>query len=68
MDKRKLQEGDIVLCTVEKIAGTTIFLKIEDDGEGTMIVSEVSAGRIRNLRDYIVPNKKVVGKILSIDS
>jgi translation initiation factor 2 alpha subunit (eIF-2alpha) len=61
-----LKEGDIVLCTVKRIEGTTVFLEIEDNGEGTMIFSEVSPGRIRNIRDYIVPNKKIVCKVLRI--
>lgn len=66
--KREIHEGDVVLCTVDKIIGTAIFLKIEGDGEGTMVASEVAAGRIRNLRDYVVPNKKIVCKVLRIDS
>jgi len=64
--KYELEEGQIVLCTVDKIVGTIVFVKIEDNGEGTIITSEISPGRIRNLRDYVVPNKKIVCKILSI--
>jgi len=62
----ELEEGQIVFCTVEKIIGTTVFVHIEDDGEGTITTSEISPGRIRNLRDYVVPGKKIVCKILSI--
>jgi len=62
----ELEEGQIVLCTVEKILGTTVFVKIADDGEGTITTSEISPGRIRNLRDYVVPGKKIVCKILSV--
>jgi translation initiation factor 2 alpha subunit (eIF-2alpha) len=66
--QRELEEGQIVLCTVKKIVGTTVFVKIESyDKEGTMITSEIAPGRIRNLRDYVVPNKKIVCKILRID-
>jgi len=63
----ELKEKDCVLCTVNKIEGTTVFLKIDNNGEGTMITSEVAAGRIRNLRDYVVPGKKIVCKILKIE-
>ncbi len=63
-DKTELQEGDVVLCTVERIAGTVVFVKIEGDGEGTIITSEIASGRIRNLRDYVVPKKKIVCKVL----
>jgi len=62
----ELEEGQIVLCTVEKIIGTTVFVTIEGDGEGTITTSEISPGRIRNLRDYVVPGKKIVCKILNI--
>ena len=64
--KEHLEEGQIVLCTVEKIVGTIVFVKIEDNGEGTITTSEISPGRIRNLRDYVVPGKKIVCKILRI--
>src|SRR3989338_10465342 len=63
---KELKEGDVVLCTVEKIVETTVFVKIEDNGQGSIIVSEIAPGRIRNLRDYVVPNKKIVCKILRI--
>jgi len=64
-----LQEDDIVLCTVKRIEKTVVFLDVQENShtiQGTMIFSEVSAGRIRNIRDYIVPNKKIVCKILRI--
>ena len=66
MTQEQLEEGQIVLCTVDKIVGTTVFVKIQEDGEGTLITSEISPGRIRNLRDYVVPGKKIVCKILHI--
>ena len=60
------EEDDIVLCTVKRIEKTTVFLEIEENGEGSMNFSEVSPGRIRNIRNFIAPNKKVVCKILKI--
>lgn len=61
-----LKEGDVVLCTVKTIEGTTVFVQIEENGEGSLVLSEIAAGRIRNLREYVVPNKKIVCKILKI--
>jgi translation initiation factor 2 alpha subunit (eIF-2alpha) len=64
------EEGDNVLCTVKRISGTTVFVHIEDDPkhrEATIVTSEIAPGRIRNLREYVVPGKKIVCKILSID-
>lgn len=61
-----LEEGDIVLCTVERTEGTNVFVSIEGDGEGIIMTSEIAAGRIRNLRDYVVPKKKIVCKVLRV--
>ena len=58
---------DFVLCTVKEIVGTTVFVQIEGNGEGAIVVSEIAPGRIRNLRDYVVPNKKIVCKVIRID-
>jgi len=63
--ENQLEEGQIVLCTVEKIMGTTVFVNIEEDGEGTITTSEISPGRIRNLRKYVTPGKKIVCKVLN---
>ena len=62
-----LEEGDLVLCTVEKIIGTTVFVKIEgeyNEKQGSIIFSEIAPGRIRNIRDYVVPKKRIVCKVL----
>ncbi len=66
--QKELEEGQIILCIVKNIEGTAVFCKIEDyDKEATLVTSEVAPGRIRNLRDYVVPNKKIVCKILRIE-
>ncbi len=62
----ELEVGDVVLCTVDRIVGTIVFVKIEGHGEGNIIISEIAPGRIRNLRDYVVPKKKIVCKVLRI--
>ena len=61
-----IEEGDIVLCTVDRIIGTTVFVHIEKNGGGSIVFSEIAPGRIRNIRDYVVPKKKIVCKILRI--
>lgn len=64
-----LEEGDVVLCTVDRIVGTNVFATIEEKGktyEGSITFSEVAPGRIRNIREYVVPKKKIVCKILRI--
>lgn len=61
-----LEEGDIVLCTVDRIEGTNVFVNIERDGQGIIMTSEIAPGRIRNIRDYVVPKKKIVCKVLKV--
>lgn len=60
------QEGDLVLCTVESVSGTVVFVNLPDKTKGTIISSEIAPGRIKNMRQYVVPNKKIVCKILRI--
>lgn len=60
----EIKEDDIVMCTVKKIEGTTVFVDIDEDGEGNIVMSEIAAGRIRNIRDYVSPGKKIVCKVL----
>ncbi len=66
MEIQKLESGDIVMCTVEKILGTTILVNIDGIGEGSIILSEIAPGRIRNLRDYVVPKKRIACKVLRV--
>jgi len=63
-----MEEGDLVLCTVKNIAGTTVFVTIEDNGIASITTSEIAPGRIRNLREYVIPGKRIVCKVLKIDS
>src|SRR3990172_10268814 len=61
-----LEVGDIVLCTVESIVGTNVFVRLENGEEGCIVFSEVAPGRIRNIREYVVPQKKIVCKVLRL--
>lgn len=65
--EKELKEGDVVLCTVKEIIKSQVFLNIDKYNKiGVMQFSEVAAGRIRNIRKYVAPNKKVVCKVLRI--
>lgn len=69
MAKSKLEEGQLVLCTVTKIVGTTVFVHIDNYNlEGSITFMEIAPGRIRNIREYAFPGKKIVCKILEIKS
>lgn len=63
----ELEQGDVILCNVDRIVGTTVFLKIDEtEKEASMTFSEVSPGRIRNIRDFVVPKKTIVCKVLKV--
>jgi len=62
------EEGELVLCTVEKILKTSVFVKVDDyDKIGILTTAEISPGRIRNIRDFVTPNKRIVCKVLRVD-
>ena len=62
------EQGEIVLCTVSNIQGTTVFVNLDKYTKtGVIHTSEIAPGRIRNIRDYVVPNKKIACKVLRLD-
>jgi len=62
------EEGELVLCTITKIMYYSIFANLDEyDKSGMIHISEISPGRIRNIRDFVVEGKKVVCKILNVD-
>ena len=63
------EESELVLCTVTKIFHHGVFANLDEYNKGGMIhISEVSPGRIRNIRDFVKEEKKIVCKVLRIDS
>src|SRR3989304_3671422 len=67
----ELEVGDNLLCTVDRIVGTVVFVKMhfgKEETEGSIVMSEVAPGRIRNIRDYVVPKKKIVCKVLRVSA
>ncbi|MEK6984104.1 MAG: translation initiation factor IF-2 subunit alpha [Nanoarchaeota archaeon] len=62
------EEGDLVLCTVTSVQYHSVFVDIDEYAKGGLIhISEVSPGRIRNIRDFVKEGKKVVCKVLRIN-
>ena len=61
------EEGELVLCTVTSVQFHSVFVDIDEYGKGGMIhISEVSPGRIRNIRDFVREGKVIVCKVLKI--
>lgn len=62
------QESEVVLCTVEKIMFHSVFVKLDEyDSQGMIHISEISPGRIRNIRDFVKEGKKIVCKVLRVN-
>jgi len=62
------EEGELVFCTVTNVQYNSVFVKIEEYGrQGLIHISEVSPGRIRNIRDFVKEGKMVVCKIIKTD-
>jgi len=62
-----MEEGDIIPCKVKEVTPTITFVEMPNGQQGTIISSEIAAGRIKLMRQYVVPNKQVVCKILKIE-
>lgn len=63
------EEDELVICTVQKILPHSVFCTLDEYKikEGLLHISEVSPGRIRNIRDYVIEGKKIICKILHVD-
>ncbi|RME53474.1 S1 RNA-binding domain-containing protein [Candidatus Woesearchaeota archaeon] len=62
------EEDELVLCTVIKVQYHSVTCRLDEYGKNGMIhISEVSPGRIRNIRDYVVEGKRIVCKVLRIN-
>ena len=61
------EEDEIVLCKVTKIYPNSVFVDLLEYNDSGMIhISEVSPGRIRNLRDFVSEGRQIVCKVLRI--
>lgn len=63
------EEGEIVLCAITKIHYNSVFANLNEyeNKQGMIHISEISPGRIRNIRDFVEEGKIVICKVLSID-
>lgn len=62
------EEDELVICTVTKVQYHSVFVNLDVYGKDGMIhISEVSPGRIRNIRDFVKEGKKVVCLVLGVN-
>lgn len=63
------EESEFVICTVTSIQYHSVFVRLDlYDKTGMVHISEISPGRIRNLADYVEVGKKIVCKVIRIDT
>ncbi len=59
---------ELVVCTVTNVQYNSVFVRLDDYGKSGLIhISEVSPGRIRNIRDYVKVGKVVICKVLRVN-
>ena len=61
---------ELVMCTVSKVFAQGAFVAMDEYGgkEGMVHLSEVASGWIKNIRDHVRENQKVVCKVLGVDT
>lgn len=60
---------ELVIANVTKVNPNSVFTVLDEYGKKTALIhiSEISPGRIRNIRDYVVEGKKIICKVLKVD-
>lgn len=58
--------GDSINCKVIAIEQAAVIVETDEKMKGSIAMSEVAAGRIRNIREYVIINKQIVCKILAV--
>ncbi len=63
------EEGDLIVGTVHKVLSYGAFAKLEEyEGKEAFIhISEVSSGWVKNIRDYVRENQKIVARVLRVN-
>lgn len=62
-------EGELVLCTVAEVHFNSVFVMLDEyDLKAFLHISEVSPGRIRNIRDFVKEGKVIVCVVLKVVS
>lgn len=63
------ERGELVICTIMKAKGFGAFAKLEEypGREGFIHIKEVASGWIKNIRDHVKENQRVVCKVMEVD-
>lgn len=63
------KEGELIVATVYKVLGYGTFANLEEyEGKEAFIhISEVSSGWVKNIRDHVRENQKIVARVLRVN-
>ncbi len=61
-------EGDVVTGEITNITSFGAFIKLRDDIEGLIHISEVVEGGVKDIKDVLKVGQQATGKIVRIDS
>lgn len=63
------EQDEILLCKVTKMFPNSVFVDLleYENKQGMIHISEIAPGRIRNLREYVAPDRQIVCKVLRLD-
>ena len=60
--------GDLIIATIESVMDYGAYAKLDEyNRRGFLHISEISSTRIRNVRDFVRENQKMVLKVLRVD-
>jgi translation initiation factor 2 subunit 1 len=61
--------GEFVVCTVKTVTDFGAYVELEEFGgrEGFIHISEIKAGWVKYVRDYVREGQKIVCKVLNVD-
>lgn len=62
------EAGDLVMATIESVMDYGAYANLDEyHRRGFLHISEISSARIRNVRDFVRENQKMVLKVLRVD-
>ena len=63
------EPGDLVMATIKNVKDYGVYANLDEyDKRGFLHISEISSARIRNIRDFVRENQKLVLKVLRVDT
>jgi translation initiation factor 2 subunit 1 len=62
------ESGDLVIASIESVMDYGAYANLDEyNKRGFLHISEISSARIRNIRDFVRENQKMVLKVLRVD-